>query len=189
MLEYMKWMRCLPDWSSESSAERDIGANKQLTRLMELYRLTLTKYASSAFSGEGARRVGGRWSPPGYPVVYCASSIALAVLETLVHTDHSVLPSHQVIRVGVPDALRIDTLTVDELPADWRNTPAPSALQKLGWDWIINHQSVLLSMPSALVPQEKNYLINPNHRNFSQLTMQPAEAFSMDARLFQAGRP
>ena len=152
---------------------------------MRIYRLTLPKYAGTAFSGEGALRVGGRWTPPGLPAVHASDSIALAVLETLVHAPAAVVPSHRVIGVDVPDTLAVARVDPAELPADWRRTPAPAALRTIGRDWIEAGESVLLGVPSAIVPLEYNFVINPRHPDFSRLKVGAPDPFEIDRRLFR----
>ncbi|MCH9674306.1 MAG: RES family NAD+ phosphorylase [Gammaproteobacteria bacterium] len=152
---------------------------------MILYRLTLAKYVDNAFSGEGSRRVGGRWTPAGYPAVYTARSIALTVLETLVHVDSAIMPKHLVIRVDVPESTNITSFTTRELPNDWRETPAPTALQQIGRDWLDAGESALLQIPSVVVPQENNVIINPLHPDFKKLTIGQPDSFSIDARLLE----
>ncbi len=152
---------------------------------MILYRLTLAKYVDSAFSGEGSRRVGGRWTPPGFPAVYTASSIALTVLETLVHVDSAVMPKHLVIRVDVPDDIRITEIRTEDLPNDWRTTPAPAALQEIGRAWLDASDTLLLQVPSVVVPQEFNVVLNPLHADFQQLAINPPDPFTIDARLLE----
>ena len=150
---------------------------------MILYRLTLAKYVDIAFSGEGSRRVGSRWTPPGFPAVYTASSIALAVLETLVHVDSSIMPNHLVIRVDVPDDISVTSLRANDLPANWRETPAPATLQQIGRDWLEASETALLQIPSVVVPQENNAIINPLHADFRKLTIGKPGSFSIDTRL------
>ena len=152
---------------------------------MRIYRLTLPKYAGTAFSGEGALRVGGRWTPPGFPAVHASDSIALAVLETLVHAPAPVVPSHRVIGVDVPDTITVARVDTAELPADWRRTPAPAGLRTIGRDWIEAGQSVLLRVPSAVVPLEYNFVINPRHPDFSRLKVGAPDPFEIDLRLFR----
>lgn len=152
---------------------------------MILYRLTLAKYVDTAFSGEGSRRVGGRWTPAGYPAVYTASSIALTVLETLVHVDSAIMPKHLVIRVDVPDAVDITSLTASDLPADWRETPAPAALQQIGRGWLDANETALLRIPSVVVPQENNVIINPLHADFQQFQIGEPDSFTIDGRLLK----
>ena len=151
---------------------------------MRVYRLTASRYADAAFSGEGARRVGGRWTPVGYPVVHTSNSIALAVLETLVHVDASVMPVHRVIAVDVPESIPVTTITVADLPNDWRRTPPPSRLRELGKAWLDAGEVALMRVPSVIVPEEPNYLINPRHADFSRLAIHPPAPFEIDRRFF-----
>lgn len=150
---------------------------------MLIYRLTRSKYVDTAFSGEGARRVGGRWSPTGYAAVYTASSISLAVLETLVHTDRSVMPRQHTIAVEVPDSLPITIVNIENLPDNWRDSPAPIVLQRFGKSWIEAAATAILQVPSAIVPQEAIYLLNPLHEAFKELVIGDAKLFEIDERL------
>lgn len=153
---------------------------------MKLYRLTLTRYADTAFSGEGARRVGSRWTPPGYPAVYTSSSIALTVLETLVHTDSSVMPTHQVISVAVPSKLAITAIELNQLPEEWRATPSPETLQTIGREWLDSANTVILQVPSVIVSLESNYVLNPLHKDFKKLIISPPKSFIIDTRLLRS---
>lgn len=149
---------------------------------MKIYRLTLSKYFDTAFSGEGSRRVGGRWTPPGYPAVYASSSRALAVLETVVHAGQTVFPSHHVIEVGVPDDLDIENVDTHYLSNEWQSNPAPLELQSIGQNWLVGGSTVLLRAPSAIVPQENNYVINPAHPDFARLRLSEPIPFKIDGR-------
>jgi len=151
---------------------------------MRIYRLTASRYVATAFSGEGTRRVGGRWVPVGYPVVHASSSIALAVLETLVHVDPSVMPAHRVIAVDIPEAMPVTATLVPDLPDDWRRTPPPSRLREFGKAWLEAGETALMRVPSVIVPEESNYLINPRHADFSRLAIHPSAPFEIDRRLF-----
>ncbi len=152
---------------------------------MRVYRLTLPRYEDTAFAGEGARRVGGRWTPPGRPVVHTSASVALAVLETLVHTGVGSMPLQRVMAVDVPDALPVATVDVATLPGDWRRTPPPPALLHVGRGWLDTGHAVLLRVPSAIVPIEFNYLLNPRHPAFGRLRIHGPESFEIDKRLYR----
>lgn len=143
-----------------------------------------TKYAASAFDGEGARRYGGRWNSPGVAIVYTAGSASLAELELLVHIDQSQLlaTSYSIVPVSFDESL-LTVVDSSKLVAGWEKYPAPSVLQQLGDDWAHNGASVVLEVPSAVVPQELNYLLNPNHPDFNQLEIGPTTALSFDPRL------
>ena len=130
--------------------------------------------------------MGGRWTPPGYRVVYTAGSIALAVLETLVHAPLPTTPSHFAITIDVPDSMPISTIEPDTLPDEWRGTPAPSSLQKIGESWLQSFETAILRVPSAIVPQESNYILNPLHAAFSQLVVHEPDPFEIDGRLFRS---
>ena len=151
---------------------------------MRIWRLTASRYVDTAFSGEGTFRVGGRWTPVGYRAVHAASSIALAVLETLVHVAPSVMPAYRVIAVDVPEIMPVATITVADLPGDWRRTPPPSALKELGKAWLHAGETALMQVPSVIVPEEANYLVNPRHADFSRLVIHPPAPFTIDRRLF-----
>ena len=151
---------------------------------MRIYRLTASRYVATAFSGKGTRRVGGRWTPVGYPVVHASSSIALAVLETLVHIDPSVMPAHRVIPVDIPQAIPVTATSVADLPDYWRHTPPPPRLREFGRAWLDAGETTLMRVPSVIVPEESNYLINPRHADFSRLAIHPPAPFEIDRRLF-----
>ena len=151
---------------------------------MRIWRLTASRYVDTAFSGEGTRRVGGRWTPPGYRVVHAAGSIALAMLETLVHVDPSVMPAHRVIPVDIPEAVPVTTIAVADLPDDWRRTPPSSGLRKMGKAWLDAGETALMQVPSVIVPEESNYLVNPLHADFTQLAIHAPAPFEIDRCLF-----
>ena len=150
----------------------------------------MEKYAETAFSGQGSFLYGGRWSPVGCPAVYLSESVSLAVLETLVHADASVwavpgAPRHVVFPVDVPDDLPIDVISIDALPADWHQSPAPASLQAFGRAWFDRADSALLKVPSAIVAQESNFLFNPLHQLAAQIEIGEPESFGFDGRLWR----
>jgi RES domain-containing protein len=119
----------------------------------------------------------------GYPAVFTASSIALAVLETLVHTDLSIMPRHRVVTIDVPDELSRTTVDRSQLPEDWQSSPPPSSLQMIGRSWLHSGETALLQVPSAIVPQEWNLILNPLHAEFGHLVIDTDQAFDFDPRL------
>lgn len=144
----------------------------------------LCKKAHAAFDGEGARRVGGRWNRRGTPVVYASQSLSLAALELLVHADPAFLPGDLVaIPADVPDALTVESIEAADLPRDWRRYPAPEALADRGSDWARSGRSPVLSVPSAVVPLERNFLLNPAHPDFRRIRAGKPEPFHFDTRL------
>ena len=150
---------------------------------MQLWRIVLATHA--AFDGEGARRYGSRWTPKGLAVVYASATLSLAALERFVHTDPDLEPADLLaVRVDVDDGIAIDAVDVKHLPADWRHYPAPEALGRFGAGWLAASRSALLSVPSAVIPHERNYLLNPAHADFPRLVRGRPEPFSFDPRMW-----
>ena len=146
----------------------------------------LTRRIHSAFDGEGSRLYGGRWSPRGVAVVYASGTASLAALEYLVHLTAAQTPDDLVlIPIDIPDDLGIQAIGPSDLPADWRRYPAPDPLAEVGAEWARTLAGAVLQVPSALVPQEPNYLLNPVHPGFARLRIGAAQAFSLDPRLWK----
>jgi RES domain-containing protein len=149
------------------------------------WRLTKTRHLAHAFDGEGARLYGGRWSSPGRRVVYVSESLALAVLEVLVHVqDAAILPAYATIRVSFDDA---SVIAVDpaSLPTNWRQLPPPPEAQAIGDTWIDAAASAILEVPSAVVEREHHYLMNPAHKDFNLVAIGPAVPYAFDRRLLK----
>jgi RES domain-containing protein len=138
---------------------------------------------AEAFSGEGARLFGGRWNSVGVPVVYVSSTLALAALETLVHADRTSLTRDWAsFEIVMPEDAILE-LRDEDLPADWRATPVSPGARSVGDAWIAEAASAALSVPSAIVPVERNYLLNPAHADFETLEIRGPRAFRFDDRL------
>ncbi len=136
---------------------------------MQAYRLIKARYASDPLDPQGAKRYGGRWNSKGKAVLYAADSISLAALELLVHLHRSTILNHYVlVTVELPDKA-ILTLDNQALPPDWRDDPPPRSTQTLGDGWLSSQQSLALAVPSTVVPQQYNLVINPAHPAFPTL--------------------
>jgi RES domain-containing protein len=152
---------------------------------MRVWRLCRARHAATAFSGGGARIAGGRWNPKGIPIAYCASSLSLATLELFVHVDPATAPADLVaIEAELPDDSR-EVLDVAALPSDWRAIPAPDELKDIGAAWARGARSLALVVPSAVVPQEQNVLVNPAHVDLPLLRIVGVAAFSFDPRMWK----
>ncbi len=148
------------------------------------WRLTEATLASTAFDGEGAQFSRGRWHSPGTRIVYTAGSRALAVLEVLARLrGRAPKTPYVLIPATFPDHA-VTRLAPGTLPADWRAYPGPVALQTLGDAWIANQASLILQVPSAIIPEEPSFLINPRHPDATWLTIGTAEPFRFDLRFF-----
>jgi RES domain-containing protein len=153
---------------------------------MHLWRISKARFAESAFSGEGARLFDGRWNFEGVPMVYTSSSLALAAIEFFVHLDPSDAPNDLVsMKADLPDELGIEQIYEDRLPPNWRRVDN-NELQKLGSDWAKSKRSVALVVPSAVVEEEWNVLLNPKHTDFTAITIRPAKPFRYDERMFKS---
>jgi RES domain-containing protein len=126
-------------------------------------------------SGEGGRRAEGRWHERGWRAVYLAEHAGLALLERLVHLgiDPEDIPSHyQLLTIHVPDGVRVEALSEAELAAriaDWRHAPAET--RTFTRAWFIERRTALLRVPSAILPDAFNYLLNPLHPDAAQIAV------------------
>jgi RES domain-containing protein len=136
------------------------------------------------FSGEGARLYGGGWNPKGIPVVYTASSRALAILEMLVQ-DQPLRARYAIIAARIPSTVRIEHVSAAALPDTWATAPPSDELRAIGADWITRAKTAVLRVPSTVVPSEFNYLLNPAHREFHRIKLGLVETLSTDRRLLQ----
>lgn len=148
------------------------------------WRLIKTRYVRSAWDGEAARRLGGRWNNVGTAVVYTSATLALALVETLVHLPSDLLPAFTAIPVTF-DAAMVTPLAEGDLPDDWRVTPAPSSTMAIGDDWVRRGRSVALKVPSVVVPTEYNYVLNPAHVDFARVRIGDPAPFPFDERLLR----
>lgn len=144
----------------------------------------IARQVHSVLDGEGARRAGGRWNAPGTPVVYASSSLSLAALELLVHTDPDLVPDDlNAFEIEIPDDLTVGVVDVRSLPTDWRGIPNHPACRTTGDNWVARRRYAVLGVPSAVVPEELNCLINPAHRNAVRIGVVRSRAFALDERL------
>jgi RES domain-containing protein len=154
--------------------------------LIRVFRVLREAYARSPFDGEGAYRYGGRWSSPGTRLTYASEHQSLAMLEYLAHLDPEDAPDDLILAAAdLPDSISRKRLAGGDLPANWRQTPAPPELTQLGDDFVEKAESCVLLVPSALAVHEFNYLINPQHSDFKAIALHPPEPLRYDSRLFR----
>ena len=147
---------------------------------IRVFRITKRKVVKSAFSGSGARLYGGRWSSIGTSMVYTAGSLSLAVLEWRVHLAQWPPPPLVVIEFEFDESLIWIPATP---PSGWNRFPAPPSAAAFGDEWINSARSVVLRVPSAVVSEEWNYLLNPAHPDFGALMIGKPRLFRPDTRL------
>jgi RES domain-containing protein len=153
--------------------------------LIRVYRIVREPFSKKPLDGEGSYLFGGRWSSPGVRLAYTAEHLSLAILEYYVHIESSDPPKDLVVvAADIPRGLPRKVLTPVELPANWRQVPAPPDLAAVGDSFAKERKSAILVLPSALAPSESNWLINPLHPRFAEIKVHPPEPFHYDARLF-----
>jgi RES domain-containing protein len=153
--------------------------------LIRVYRIVRKRYSKTPLDGEGSFRFGGRWSSPGTRLAYTAEHLSLAIIEYFVHIDAGDPPKDLVVvAADIPDGVSCVVIHPRELPSNWRQAPAPPGLAVIGDSFAAQCKSAILVLPSALVPSESNWLINPLHPEFAKIKMRLAEPFQYDARFF-----
>lgn len=154
---------------------------------MRVFRVLRAAYARAPFDGEGAFRYGGRWSSPGTRVAYASEHQSLAMLEYFVHLDPEDAPDDLILATAdIPERISRERLEVKNLPANWREIPAPPALAQIGDDFIMRAKTCLLLVPSALAVHEDNCLMNPQHPEFAGIGLNVPEPLRYDPRMFRA---
>lgn len=137
---------------------------------MHLWRICAAKYQDSAFSGLGGLYAAGRWHQKGNKIVYTAESLALATLEIFVHLESDRIPL-VAIKTQIDNDAEVETAS--NLPDNWQETDAYSQLQQIGTEWLKSGRTSILKVPSAIVPVEFNYLLNPEHPDLKLLVDSP----------------
>jgi len=153
---------------------------RQAEPLLSAYRIVKRKFVSTAFSGDGARLYGGRWNSPGVSVVYTSSTIALAVLEWRAHLTQWPPPPVMIVEIQFKPSL---VTSPSRLPNNWKRFPSPKTNRAVGDSWIKEGKSAILKVPSAIVPEEFNYLLNPLHAGFAGIVVGKPRLLKVDPRL------
>lgn len=146
------------------------------------YRLIDPRFRATPLSGEGVQLYGGRWNSPGRPVLYLASTRSLAALELLCHltTSKSRSISRMLLTIQFPSDLARGKLSQTY---GWNNAPPTAVSTQQGDDWLEYRTSAVVRAPSAIIAEEDNYLVNPQHNDFSTLEVVDISDFSFDPRL------
>lgn len=143
-------------------------------------------YLAEDTSGAGAKKTGGRWNRAGHAVIYTAESIPLAALETIVHLGAGSLPLNRyLVRFDMPEAVwrRREELTLHAAPVGWEALPPGIVSLDLGDGWLKSARSLLLVVPSVVVPEASNILINPTHPDINKITASKVRKWLYDARI------
>lgn len=148
---------------------------------MTIYRLAIGQYKDD-LSGTGAKLFGGRWNTVGIPVLYTTENISLAVLEILVRTDIDLIPLHYyLLKIEVPDH-SVTVINKNKLKKEWKSDV--SYTQWIGTEFLRSNKSLVLKIPSAIVDEEHNFIINTGHADFKKIKITSSKKFSFDKRLY-----
>jgi RES domain-containing protein len=142
-------------------------------------------YKANDMSGTGAKNSGGRWNSPGTPMVYSSANIALAALETLSYIRSGSLPFNRfLIRLEIPDDVWDQRTILDPLPGGWDAIPSGLTSKQTGDGWIAAGKSAVLVVPSVIIPDEQNILINPAHPETARIVATTVKRWAYDPRFF-----
>jgi len=151
---------------------------------VRVWRISRREYA--AFDGEGGKITSGRWHHRGFPIIYTGGSLALAALEFFVHLQPEIrLTGFVAGSADIPDRFEIETLDMTTLPRQWRSQDHIEALRDAGTQWLRARTTAVLAVPSAVIPVETNYLLNPTHKDFKRVRINPPEPFEFDYRMWK----
>lgn len=152
---------------------------------MVVYRIEREKYLETTLHGIGASMSKGyRWNSFNTKLIYTADSRALATLEVSVHLDLSEdLPLDRFfVEIEIPDSITILEVKIEDLPDDWNAKPPTVTTQTIGDDFVLYNEAAVLKVPSSIVPQEFNYLINPNHNDVRKIKIRRVYNMNFDSR-------
>jgi RES domain-containing protein len=154
---------------------------------MEVYRISQEPY-SHDLSGNGSRLFGGRWNSEGIYALYTSMHRSLALLETLTHTPSYILEAKAYIlsSIFIPDAAAMQTIDLKKLSPGWNQPDIQPGTRKTGDEFLLEQKKLLLKVPSVLVPEEFNYIINPLHADMKQVRIIYQRALLFDKRIIKA---
>jgi RES domain-containing protein len=150
---------------------------------MELYRISQEKFAND-LSGNGARLYGGRWNSEGKFALYTSSSRSLALLETLAHTPVRILQAktYFLVTLFFPDTAVVQEVNIKKFPG-WDSTEIRPVTQKTGDNFLLNGNNLALAVPSILMPEELNFVLNPLHSDFKKVKIIYQRRIHFDKRV------
>lgn len=152
---------------------------------MKIYRVAKKKFVKD-LSGEGARLHGGRWNKKGRSMLYFSEHLSLCVLELLTRIDFEFLnEDYAFIEVEISEKLITTIPDIDALAENWRADPPVSNTSEFGSNWLSQNEHLALFVPSAVLPRERNILVNPNHFSISKLKILNEGPLELDPRLLK----
>ena len=154
---------------------------------MEVYRIAQEPYADD-LSGNGSRLFGGRWNSEGRYALYTSASRSLALLETLAHVQAKLFRNkrYMLVTLAIPDRPSTKILRERELPIDWNALDIFQVTQKIGDYFLEEQKNLILQVPSVLMPEEYNYVINPLHPSMKQVKITHQRQIEFNDRLMKS---
>ena len=147
------------------------------------WRIVLESEAAMAFSGEGAWLYGGRWNSPHVRVVYVSEHQSTAAFEVFINNMPFIADEkYKAFRLEWPDDIT-EIFPIKKLPADWRISPLPTSAREIGDHWVRERRSAVLALPSAIAPDDINFLLNPEHSDFRRIRIHSPIDYEFDPRL------
>ncbi|RYY66930.1 MAG: RES domain-containing protein [Chitinophagaceae bacterium] len=149
---------------------------------MIVYRISNSLY-SNDISGVGAKIYGARWNTKGTPLLYSSGAISLAVLELLVHSQFKHFSIElDLLTIQLPSNITVAEISQKKIKAGWEKDAGYT--QFIGDEFVRNRQDLVLKVPSAVIQEESNFLINPLHADFKKVKIAEIRSFKPDERLF-----
>jgi RES domain-containing protein len=149
---------------------------------MEVYRICRSRNAD--LSGKGSKIAGGRWNSKSHAVIYSSENRSLAILELLSHFTDYIIPDDLVLlTISLPSDPDMEEIKPQMLPKNWKMYPGPIQLTEIGDEWLNRNETLILKVPSVIIENEYNYLINPSHKDIVKVKIIRKEKFIVDERL------
>lgn len=149
--------------------------------MRNVFRISKCKYIDD-LKGTGAANFSGRWHSKGTYILYTAATASLALLESVVHLSGIPQEDYCMICLEIPDN-SVLTITLKELPENWFTNPPPGSLANIGDQFVHKNQYLALQLPSAIMPEDTNLLLNPNHKDFEKIRIIYRRKIPIDMRL------
>jgi RES domain-containing protein len=152
---------------------------------MLVWRIAQSKWALDKRCA-GARNEGGRWNPVGMAPLYAGTNVEICALEMFAHlagVDH---PPLKLVAIAIPDKPRMCyTPAIKDLPVGWSALPVSAASQEFGGRWLAEVGQLVMLVPSVLVPEARNAVINPMHPDYQHVSLKVVREFTFDSRMFK----
>lgn len=153
--------------------------------MIKAWRIAKAKHQHQAFTGQGCQFASGRWHYQNVAIVYCSDTQALSALEVFVQLQEDGKHIKFVLfELYIPERAVLTIESITTLPARWRQQPPGSGTKKIGSDWVRSGASAVLSVPSAITPSDRNFLLNPSHPDCRTIEVGEPTPFNFDARLW-----